>query len=336
MGEFRRRQFLVATSALLAAQLARAQSGEKKRRVAFVLAASPVAEMAGPEPAHPNVRAFMHELRNIGYVEGRNLILERRSAEGHPERYPDIFAELAQLKTEVIVAAGGGALLRRGRDAASEIPIVMLGSSEPLKHGLARSLAHPGGNVTGLTFDTGAENEGKRLLLLKEAIPTLARVSYLGQTGVWGDPIGLAARNAAQTMGIELLFAEHNPDKLAETFTTIEQQKPDALFASPSPTTFAQQQQVLAFVSKVRLPAIYPFGQIAVAGGLMSYGANTLDFGRRAAHYVDKILKGAKPGDLPIEQPTKFDLIVNLKTARALGIKIPPSILLRADRVIEW
>jgi putative ABC transport system substrate-binding protein len=335
MRQDRRREFLLALGALLAAPLAYAQREEKKRRVAFVLAASPVAEMMGSEPAHPNVRSFIHELRNIGYVEGRNLVLERRSAEGHPERYPDIFAELAQLKTEVIVAAGGGALLKRGRDAASQIPIVMLGSSEPVRHGLARSLAHPGGNVTGLTFDAGAENEGKRLQLLKEAIPTLARVSYLGQKGVWEDPIGLAARNAARTLSIELLFAEHNPDKLAETFTAIEQQKPDALLASPSPTTFAQQQQVLAFVNKVRIPAMYPFGLMAVAGGLMSYGANTLDFGRRAAHYVDKILKGAKPGDLPIERPTRFDFIVNLRTARELGLTIPRSTLLRADRVIE-
>lgn len=136
-------------------------------------------------------------------------------------------------------------------------------------------------------------------------------------------------------MGIELLFAEHKPDTLAATFTTIEQQKPDALFASPSPTTYAQQQQVLAFVRKVRLPAMYPFGQMAVAGGLMSYGANTLDLGRRAAHFVDKILRGARPGDLPIEQPTKFDFIVNLRTARELGLTIPRSILLRADRVVE-
>ncbi len=335
MCQIRRRQFLIAAGTLLATPLAYAQREDKKRRVAFVLAASPVAEMAGPEPAHPGVRAFLHELRNMGYVEGRNLVLERRSAEGHPERYTDIFAELAHHNTEVIVAAGGGATLKRGRDAAREIPIVMLGSSEPVKHGLAQSLAHPGGNVTGLTFDAGAENEGKRLQLLREVIPTLARVSYLGQKGTWEDPIGLAARNAAQTMGIELLFAEHKPDTLAETFTTIEQQKPDALFASPAPATFAQRQQVLAFARKARLPAIYPFGQMAIAGGLMSYGANELDLGRRAAHYVDKILKGAKPGDLPIERPTKFDLIVNLETARTLGIKIPPSILLRADRMIE-
>jgi len=335
MAQVQRRQFLIATGALLVASLAHAQREDKKHRVAFVLAASPVAEMAGPEPEHPNVRAFIHEMRNLGYVEGRNLVLERRSAEGHPERYPDIFAEIAKLNTDVIVAAGGGALLRRGRDAASAIPIVMLGSSEPVKHGLAQSLAHPGGNVTGLTFDAGAENEGKRLQYLREAIPTLARVSYLGQKGVWEDPIGLAARNAAQTLGIELLFAEHKPDKLAETFTAIEQQKPDALFASPSTTTFAQRQQILAFARRARLPAIYPFAQMAVAGGLMSYGANTLDLGPRAARYVDKILRGAKPGDLPIERPTRFDLIVNLKNAKALGITIPQSILLRADRVIE-
>lgn len=336
MGQVRRRRFLIATGALLAVPFrAEAQRGDKTHRVAFILTTSPVSEMAGPEPAHPIVRAFLREMRVLGYIEGRNLVLERRSLESRPERYQSIGAELIQLKTDVIVTAGVGAQVRRVRDATSTIPIVMLGSSEPEKFGLAQTLARPGGNVTGLLASADSEMSAKRLQLLKEALPKVGRVSYLGDKASWEDQFAESTRRAAKSLEIELLFAEHLPGNLEETFATIKQQNSDALIASGATTIYAQREKIVAFTRKARLPDAYIFAEMAVVGGLMSYGVNAPDLGRRAAHYVDKILKGAKAGDLPIELPVKFDFVVNLKTARELDLTIPQSILLRADRVIE-
>ncbi len=332
----KRRDLLAAAGALLAAPLvAEAQPAEKMHRVAFILTTSPAAEMAGAEPAHPITRAFVHEMRTLGYVEGRNLALERRSAEGRAERYQSIGAELVQLKTDVIVTAGVGAQVRRVRDATGTIPIVMLGSSEPVEYGLARSLARPGGNVTGLLASAGSEMGAKRLQLLKEILPQMSRISYLGDEVAWEDSGAETVRRAAKALDIEVLFAEHIPGNLEETFARIARQNPDALFASGATSVYAQRLQIVQFARKARLPDTYLFAEMAVAGALMSYGVNAPDLGRRSAHYVDKILKGAKPGDLPIERPTKFNLVINLRTAKALGIKIPPMSLLRADRVIE-
>ncbi len=334
MAHVRRRHFLIAAGALLAVPFrAEAQRGDKMHRVAFILTASPVSEMAGPEPAHPIVRVFLREMRALDYIEGRNLVLERRSLEGRPERYQSVGAELIQLKTDVIVTAGAGAQVRRVRDATSTIPIVMLGSSEPEKFGLAQSLARPGGNVTGLLVSADPGVSGKRLQLLKEALPKVARVSYLGDS--WEDPFSESARRAAKTLGIELLFAELQPGNLEATFATIKQQNSDALIASGATVIYAQRAKIIALARKARLPDAHVFAEMAVAGGLMSYGVNTPDLGRRAAHYVDKILKGAKAGDLPIELPVKFDFVINLRTARELDLTIPQSSLLRADRVIE-
>jgi ABC-type uncharacterized transport system substrate-binding protein len=336
MSHARRRQFLIGAAALAAAPLvAHAQRDERKRRVAFVLGASPLADMAGAEPAHPVLRVFIHELRSLGYVEGRNLVIERRTAEGRPERYVDIFTELAQRHTEVIVAVGGDARFKRACDAVRTIPVVVFGAPDPVKYGLAESLAHPGRNVTGLTYYTGPEIEAKRFELFKEALPTVTRASYLVIKGALQAPIVLAAKGAARAMGVELLFAEYEGHDFEKAFATIARQKPDALFASPYPAIYAYRQQVVALARQARLPDSYSHPEIAIAGGLMSYGVNTLDLGRRAAHYVDKILKGAHPGDLPIERPTKFDFIINLRTAGELGLTIPQSVLLRADRVIE-
>jgi len=331
-----RRRFLWSAGIFLAAPMSGyAQRAEKVHRVALILTLTPVAEMAGPEPAHPITRAFVREIRALGYVEGRNLVLERRSAEGKPGRYEGIVAELVGLKMDAIVTAGGGAPVRRAMEIAGTIPIVLLGASSPVKFGLAQSLARPGGNVTGLTFDTGPENEAKRLQLLKEVLPKVSRVSYLATKAVWEDVTGEAARRGAQALGIELVFAEHKPENLEETFATIARQNPDALFVASTAAMYAQRGQIVAFARKARLPDTYLFAEMPEAGGLMSYGVNAPDLGRRAAHYVDKILKGAKPADLPIEQPVKFELIINLMTARTLGITIPQSLLIRADRVIE-
>jgi len=326
---------LLAAGALGVALLAAAQDAQRPYRVAAILTTSPVAEMAGPDPDHPTIRGFVHELRALGYVEGRNLVLERRSAGGKPETYPGIIAELIRLRMDVIVTAGGGALFKRVKGVWDAVPVVMLGGDDPVPHGFASSLAHPGGNLTGLLVVSGPEHAAKRLQLLKEAIPTLSRVAYLSTRAVWELPISRAIREAAPSLGIELLLAEHRPVDLDATFAAIERMRPDALFVSVGAESFGQREQILRFAAQARLPGSYPFTPMAEGGGLMSYSVSVSGLGRRAAHYVDRILKGARPGDLPIEAPTTFELVVNLRTARALGLTIPQDLLLQADRVIE-
>lgn len=331
-----RRIFIIGIGALFAAQLnANAQQAHKVRRVALIVTTTPVAEMAGPEPLHPLTRAFLHELRVLGYIEGRNLIFERRSAEGKPERYSEIAAEVVRLKPDVIAAGGSVILVRRVKEGAGDIPIVMISSAQVVELGVVASLARPGGNVTGLVSDTGPENELKRLQLLKELIPTRSRVAYLVAGEFWDLPVAQAIRRAAPSLGVELLRAEHSPTDIDATLAALARQRPDALIASISGPTYAHRRQIVEFALKTRLPAIYPYSDMAEMGGLMSYGVSGSDLGRRAAVYVAKILKGARPGDLPIEQVTRFELLVNTKTARAIGITIPQSVLLRADRVIE-
>lgn len=326
---------LMAAGALGTAVLAAAQEAPRSYRVAVVLTTSPVAEMAGPDPAHPTVRGLVHELRALGYVEGRNFALERRSAEGKPETYPGIIAELIGLRTDVIVTAGGSAHFKRVKGLWDAVPVVMLGGDDPVAHGFAASLAHPGGNLTGLLVVTGPEHSAKRLQLLKEAIPTLSRVAYLSTRGVWEGPISRAIREAAPALDIELLHAEHRPVDLDATFAAIERMRPGALFVSLGAESFGQRRQIVRFATQARLPASYPFTPMAEDGGLMSYSVSVSGLGRGAARYVDKILKGARPGDLPIEAPTTFELVINLRTARALGLTIPRAVLLQADRLIE-
>jgi len=330
-----RRRLLLGAGALLAAPLARAQRAEKVHRVAWVLTTSPLSELTGPEPRHPITRAFVREMRALGYVEGSNIILDRRSAEGDPKRYAPILAGLIRSKADVIVLAGNTRLNRLAKEMIKTIPIVIFAMSQPVRRGLVASLARPGGNITGLTVHSGPENEAKRLQLLKEAIPGAARVTYLGPPGAWEDPVGLAVRQAAPRLGVRLLLAEHTPTDLGATFAAIDRQHPDALFASLSAQTFGQREQIIDYARKARLPGAYPYLVMANMGGLMAYGVDVVDLGSRAAHYVDKILKGAKPADMAIEQPTKFNLVLNIKTANALGITLPQSILLRADKVID-
>lgn len=331
-----RRIFIIGIGALFAAQLnANAQQAHKVFRVALIASTTPVAEMAGPEPLSPLTRAFLHELRVLGYIEGRNLIFERRSAEGRPERYSEIAAELVRLKTDVIVAGGGALFIRRVKESAGNIPIVMISVSQVVELGVVAGLARPGGNVTGVLSDTGPENELKRLQLLKELIPTRSRVAYLAPGPFWDLPIAQAIRRGAPSLGVELLHAEHSPTDIDATLAALARQRPDALIASLTASSYAHRREIVEFALKTRLPAIYPFSDMAEMGGLMSYGVSGSDLGRRAAVYVAKILKGARPGDLPIEQVTRLELLVNTKTARAIGITIPQSVLLRADRVIE-
>lgn len=335
MSLIERRRFLSAVSALAVAPLAAwAQRAKKTVRVAAILTTSPVAEMAGADPKHPMIRSFVHELRALGYVEGENLILERRSLGGNPNTYHDVIVELVRLQTDVIATAGNSDLLGRAKDVWGSVPVVMFGSDNPMSYGLVKSLAHPGGNLTGL-IAADPEIGAKRMQLLKEAIPGVSSVAFLATKRNWEHPIAKITRKAARELGIEVLHAEHKPDDLDATFAAIMRMRPDALFVSAGTESFGQRKQIVAFAKKARLPASYPFGAMVQLGGLMSYSLSVADLGRRAAHYVDKILKGAKPGDLPIEGPTRYTLQINLKTAKELGIVIPQAFLVRADKVIE-
>jgi putative ABC transport system substrate-binding protein len=304
-------------------------------RVALVLSTSPIAEMTGPAPAHPGVRAFIDELRALGYVEGRNLVLERRTAGGRIDRYASMIGELVALNTEVIAMAGNNAHYLAARTATAKVPIVMVGSSRPDKVGLVASLARPGGNVTGLTVEGGPEIEAKRLQMLKQALPAIRRVAYLGTKALWQSAYAEAARRAADTLGIELVHVEHTPGDYEHAFEILVRDRPDALLASFSAETYAQREPIVAFVRRARLPAMFPYAEMAESGGLMSYGVSAPALFRGAARYVDKILKGASPADLPVEQPSTYDLVLNLEVARSLGVRLAPELLLQASRILQ-
>jgi ABC-type uncharacterized transport system substrate-binding protein len=331
-----RRAFL-GTLGLLAVPLAsEAQQAGKVYRVGLIAAATPVSEMAGPEPVHPLVRAFVQGLRTLGYVEGRNLILESRSAEGQYERFGDIAAELVRLKVDVIVTFAHPAA-QAAKAVTATVPIVMAVSVDPVGAGLVQNVARPGGNITGLTVYVGPEIEAKRLELLRETLPGVSRVAYLGskEDKDWDSPWGKSVRTAAQGLGVTLVRVEFTSHQYTHAFTLISRARAGGLFVAASPATYNDRALIVDFAARTRLPSIFANRESVEAGGLMSYGASNRDNFRRAASFVDKILRGAKPGDLPIEQPTTFELVINAKTAKALGVTIPPSLLLRADQVIE-
>ena len=323
---------------LLAAPLAaEAQQAGKVYRVGLIFTATPLSEMAGPEPVSPVFRAFVQGLRALGYVEGQNLILERRSAEGRYERFGDIVVELVRLKADVIVTAGGDPLARAAKAVTATVPIVMATSRDPVGEGLVQSFARPGGNITGFTIVVGPEVEAKRLELLKAMLPGVSRVAYLAskENQDWERQYGKSVRTAAQALGLKLVLAEFPPRQYADAFTRISRARADALFVASSPAAYADRALIVDFAARTRLPSTFHFREAVELGGLMSHGVNLADNLRRAAGYVDKILKGAKPADLPVEQPTRFELVINLKTAKALGLTIPPSLLQRADEVIQ-
>jgi ABC-type uncharacterized transport system substrate-binding protein len=285
--------------------------------------------------------AALRSLRELGYVEGRNIVLEWRSSEGSNERFADFAAEFVRLNVDLIVAVGNPAA-QAAKKATNTIPIVMAFSNSPDQVGLVASLARPGGNVTGLTNDTGPEIVGKMLQLLKETVPTISRVATLrssGETGIWFEKSGAPVREvdaAGQGLGLTLVPIEaRGPDDFAGAFAAAAQGRAQALLVAPTGAAFAHRRLIFEFAAKQRLPAVYASREYAEDGGLMSYGVDSKDLIRRAVVYVDKILKGVKPGDLPVEQPTKFELVINLKTAKALGLTIPPSVLGRADQVIQ-
>ena len=333
-----RRAFLgTLGGALLAAPLAAgAQQAGKVYRVGLIAAAVPVSEMAGPEPVYPAARVLLQGLRALGYVEGQNLNLERRSAEGRYDRFGDIVAELVRLKADVIVT-GNDLMTRAAKAVTTTVPIVMAISADPVGERLVQSFARPGGNITGFTLAVGPETEAKRLELLKALLPGASRVAYLSskEEKNWERPRGQSVRTAAQALGVTLVLAEFTTHQHTDAFTRINRARAEALFVADSAQAFADRGLIVDFATRTRLPSSFGIRDAVELGGLMSYGANLTDNYRRAATYVDKILKGAKPADLPVEQPTKFELVINAKTAKALGLTIPQSLLLRADEVIQ-
>jgi ABC-type uncharacterized transport system substrate-binding protein len=331
-----RRAFLgsLAGGLVAAPRASAAQGAGKVYRVGLVFTTAPVSEMVGPNPVHPLVRSFLDELRGLGYVQGRNLVFEARSAEGKFERFREILEGLVSLKMDVIVT-NGNSMTQRAKEVTSVIPIVMIFVNDPVSDGLVASLAKPGGNVTGVTSTAGPEIEGKRVELLKETLPKIRRVAFLGTKFDWEDQFGKSTQAAARALRITLIHEEHTPDNYTDAFAKIVREHPDALLVPNTTSNFARRRFIVEFATKNRLPGMYYVRNFTEDGGLMSYGPDFRDEFRRVAVYVDKILRGAKPADLPIERPTKFELVINLKTAKALGLTIPPSLLARADQVIE-
>jgi putative tryptophan/tyrosine transport system substrate-binding protein len=316
---------IILTIALLAAPFAAAQQAGKTPRIGILRPGSP------PDPL---VEAFRQGLRELGYDEGRNISIEYRWAEGQLERLPTLAQELVQVRCDVIVVAGTQGI-QAARQATSRIPIVIAALLvDPVGLGFVTSLSHPGGTITGLT----SEYEGivtKQVQLLTEAIPKLARLVLLRYApGVHGP--AAAAAIAADTLGLRFRVLEvKEAAELEGAFRTARDEHAQAIHVLPSPFFDIQRRLLAQLAARYRLPAMYEFREYVQDGGLMSYGVNLPDMFRRAASYVDRILKGAKPGDLPIEQPTKFELVINLKTAKTLGLTIPPSVLGRADEIIQ-
>jgi putative ABC transport system substrate-binding protein len=293
---------------------------------------------AGPPPPRPpaGLKAFQQGLRDLGYVEGQNLVIEYRYAEGSPERLHDLAAELVRLPVDVIVAVGASGT-RAAQQATRTIPIVMAGNYDPVGQGFVASLARPGGNITGVSF-LGTELLGKRLEILKETVPHSARIAVLANpTSPGHQPLLHNLTMAAGALGLQLHVVEvHRAEELDSAFTAMTQAGADALVVFAEPQLIDPLRGRIAdLAAKSRLPTIYNAKTSVDAGGLMSYGPSPLDINRHVAVYVDKILKGANPADLPVEQPTKFELVINLKAAQAIGLTIPPSVLFQADEVIQ-
>ena len=328
-----RRHFLsgLTLGALPALFAAEARAVGKVTRVG-VIAISPLAGIVS-DPTHPINSGFRREMRDRGYAEGQNFILELRSVEGKMERASEIVAELVRLNVDVIVTATPE-MTPQAQRVTTTVPIVTF-SRAPVEEGLVVSLARPGGNITGLTNDTGPDLQGKLLELLREGVSKLRRVAYLGARAEWDGPGGMSARAAAGARGLTLLLAEPSPNDYTRAFDLIARERPDAVIISQDATHYPHRRLIAEFAARNRLPSIGSYREFVEAEGLMSYGHDGGDIYRRVAIYVDKILRGAKPAELPIEQPTKFELVINLKTAKALNLTIPPSLLLRAERLIE-
>ena len=309
-----------------------AQQPKKVSRIGYLSGTDPTTDSIRSEP-------FRLALRELGYIEGQNIAIEFRYAEGKQDRYPELAAELVRLKVDAIVVAGGTTPIRAAKNATKTIPIVMMGQgSDPVQAGFIESLAHPGGNITGLTILTGELGE-KRLELLKEAVPNLTRVAILYNPT---NPSSVRSVKevlpvAARTLGLTVQRSEvRDADGFERVFAALKKERPDGLYVYLAGQVMrANRNRIVAFALKSRLPSIYDEREAVEAGGLVYYGPDEADSYRRVATYVDKVLRGAKPAEIPVEQPTKFELVINLKTAKQIGLTIPPQVLTRADRVIR-
>jgi ABC-type uncharacterized transport system substrate-binding protein len=320
--------WLLITVLLTTAPTSEAQQPEKVPRIGFLITSSPSA-------IAPRMDAFRQGLRELGYVEGKNVVIERRHAEGKFDHLPALAAELVRLKVDVIVTSGPTAT-HPAKGATSAIPIVMTFDDDPVGSGFVASLARPGGNITGLST-LAPEISGKQLELLKEIVPRLSRVAVFGTSTRQGTAQALKEMElAAGALAVKLQYLDiEDPNDIETAFRAAIKGRADALLVLQSPVFNSQRAQIADLAQKSRLPAAYPRREFVEDGGLMSYGASISDLDRRAATYVDKILKGAKPSDLPVEQPIKFEFIVNLKAAKQIGLTIPPNVLARADKVIR-
>jgi putative ABC transport system substrate-binding protein len=279
--------------------------------------------------------AFVQALRDLGWVEGKNIVIEDRWADGRTERLPALTEELVRLKVDVIATRSWPAAVA-AKQATTTIPIVIAGTGDPVATGLIQSLARPGGNITGLG-DLDTELSAKRLELLKETVPHLARVAVLWNSADGGMTLrSRAIQGAARTLGVTARpLAVQEPEDFDQAFAAMIQERPDALLVVTDLLTMSHRKRIIEFTAQHRVPAMYEVRGFVDAGGLISYGPNFDDSERRAAAYVDRILRGARPGELPVEQPTRFELVVNLKTANALGLAVPQSLLIRADQVLR-
>jgi len=309
-------------------EMAQAQQPKKIPRIGYLTAVSLSANAA-------RIEALRQGLRELGYVEGKNIIIEWRGADEKPDRLPALAAELVRLKVEVIVS-GGPTVTRPVKEATTTIPIVMTFDNDPVGSGFVAGLARPGGNITGLST-LAPDIGGKQLELLKEIIPRLTRVAVIGTSTQAGNAQSLnEIEVAAGALKVQRQYLDIKDHKDIETaFQAARKGHADAVLVLISPVIFSQRKQIADLAATNRLPAIYPWPEFVEDVGLMSYGVRVTDLDRRAATYVDKILKGAKPGDLPVEQPTKFELVINLKAAKQIGLTIPPNVLARADKVIK-
>jgi putative ABC transport system substrate-binding protein len=333
----KRREFITLLGGAAAAGplTARAQQPATRHRIAIFHPAIPttlLTETGGGSAW----RAFFAELRRLGYVEGENLIIERYSAEGHHERYAALAREIVTRNPDVIVT-GTNPVVIAFMAATSTIPVVAF-MLDPLQAGLVTNLARPGGNLTGITLDPGIEIWGKRLQMLKEAIPSTAKAAFLGMREGWEGSSGQVLREAGVRLGISLVFMvpqQGTPSEIERVFAVMEQQRPDAVLVSGEGDLYAHRQLIAELAKKSRLPVMCPYRDYVEAGGLMAYAVDLAELLRRMADDVHQILKGAKPGDIPIYQPTKLELLINLKTAKALGLTLPPALLALAAEIIE-
>jgi putative ABC transport system substrate-binding protein len=331
----KRRDFIITVGGLAAGwPLAAAAQQGKMPRIGIL---SPNSSDS-PDASRVTLNALVARLRELGYAEGQNISIERRFGESNLDRLRELASELVERQLDVIVALSTTAA-RPAKQATSLIPIVAIAMADPVEDGLVASLARPGGNVTGTTF-LGPELVGKRLQLLKEVVPQLSRVAVLWHPRAYSErtTAGMLKEieRAAQTLGVQLqLVSVASPDEIGGAFSAMTSERAGALSVFPSPMLFAEYSRIASMAADSRLPAIFAAREGVELGGLMSYGANLPDLGRQTAAYVDKILKGAKPAELPVQQPTKFELVINLKTAKALGLTITRDFLLLADEAIE-